>query len=29
LFIDTVNVLVAKPLGQAEGYLRAFIWIGG
>ena len=29
LFIDAVNILVAKPLGQAEGDLRAFIWIGG
>ena len=27
LFIDAVNILVAKPPGQAEGDLRAFIRI--
>ena len=26
-FIDAVNILVAKPPGQAEGDLRVFIWI--
>jgi hypothetical protein len=29
LFIDAVNILVTKPLGQAEGDLREFIWISG
>jgi hypothetical protein len=29
LFIDPVNVLLAKPLGEAKAYLRAFIWIVG
>jgi hypothetical protein len=27
LFIDAVNILMAKPLGQAEGDLRVLIWI--
>jgi hypothetical protein len=29
LFIDAVNILMVKALGQAEGDLGAFIWVSG
>jgi hypothetical protein len=29
LFIEALNILVAKAVSQAKGDLRAFIWIIG